>query len=733
MWINDRRGMGLSVRAKTRGGFGLALLFLFVLGAISYRSTASFVEINERLAHCYHVLATLETLDSLLEDTEIGSHGYAMTGHEQYLEPIAAAAARIDQTVGDLRRLTASNAAQQRRLDALEPLIAEELDLLRAEVDSRREEGLESAMKLVLTSRQMEIRHDFHQLLGEMQDEERGRIAQAHEQVRWGAGYTIALVIFGSLAAITLVGLAVFFIDRDIVRRWRAEQALRASEDRFRRLAENAPDVIYRYEVSPNKGFSYVSPAATRMFGYTPEEFCAEPDPGLSMMRPDDRRLFQALLEGRRVAEPLVVGWLHKDGRTVWTELRNAPILDDSGNLLAIEGIARDITEQRQMQEQLLRTQRLETAGRIAGQVAHDFNNLLSPLTAYPDLIKTRLPEGHPAASLCDAMREAAQRMAQINEDLLTLGRRGRITEETVDVNHVVEQAIADMPQQPDTLALDLDLAGDLLPVKGSSAQLLRVATNLIANARDAMGEVGRLAITTENVYMDEPYVRLRVSDTGSGIPAEIRDKIFDPFFTTKRAGKRNGSGLGLSVVQAIVEDHQGYVDLQSEMGKGTTFSVYLPACGVAPAEQRRQELRGGSETILVVDDDRLHREVVRKLLETVGYRVEVAASGEEALARLADHPVDLLILDMIMPPGIDGAETYRRALEVRPGQRAVIVSGFGESGTVREAQALGAGSHLRKPVTLDKLARAVREELDRTRSEQAFAVAPIGEPLESG
>ncbi len=386
----------------------------------------------------------------------------------------------------------------------------------------------------------------------------------------------------------------------------------------------------------------------------------------------------------------------------------------------------RDISERKRLEEQLLRAHRLETAGRIAGQVAHDFNNLLGPLSAYPELIKMQLPPDHPAAQYCEDMLEAAERMAYINEEMMTLGRRGRVEQQPTDLNRVVRQAVEEIEVPSESLKVRLDLTPDLPTVNGSAAQLVRVVSNLVANARDAMQGVGSVTLKTDRVVVKRPvgskgrresreYVRLSVADTGCGIPLEIRDRIFEAFFTTKDRTKRRGCGLGLSIVQNIVEDHKGFMELESEVGHGTTFMVCLPACGDAVRAARpRSGMVGGSERVLVVDDDRLQREVSRELLETLGYHVEVAASSEEAIARLKEYAADLLVLDMVLETGCNGAETYRRVLEMKPHQRAILISGFAESDQVKEALALGAGAYLRKPVTLEKLAKAVREELDR-------------------
>ncbi|MBI4318482.1 MAG: response regulator [Chloroflexi bacterium] len=507
--------------------------------------------------------------------------------------------------------------------------------------------------------------------------------------------------------------------------RKRAQEELRESEARFCRMAENAQDIIYRYELRPRRCFSYVSPSLIRILGYAPEELYADHEFALQLVHAEDRSVVATLLQGQVPPRAITARVRHKSGHTVFLEMRNVAVRDDLGGIAAVEGIARDVTERRQLEESLLRAQRLEVAGLIAAQVAHDFNNLLSPLTAYPQLIKMQLPPDHSCIRLCDTLRKAAEQMAAINDDLLTLGRRGHFSKEPTDLNALVQEAIAHIPELPANVAVKLDLAPGLLPVDGSPAQLSRAIFGLVANGLEAMADGGVVSVQTENVYMDTPdgrfsrveigeYVRLTVSDTGCGIPPEIMERIFDPFFTTKRSQKKRGAGLGLSIVQSIVGDHRGHVDVVSEAGKGARFSVYLPVSSMCPRASAGEGLCGGSESILIVDDDEFQREVARELLERLGYHVDVVGSGEEAVGCLINHPADLLVLDMVMPPGIDGLETYRRALEVRPGQRAIVVSGFAERARVEEALTLGAASFVRKPIMLESLARAVREGLDR-------------------
>ncbi|HEX2922445.1 MAG TPA: CHASE4 domain-containing protein [Chloroflexota bacterium] len=436
-----------------------------------------------------------------------------------------------------------------------------------------------------------------------------------------------------------------------------------------------------------------------------------------------NRTMLSLIRSGYRLQEAETVRSL--DGKVDRHYQDSAVGIVEEGRLTRLWGVRRDITEQRLMEVQLLRAQRLESVGRLAGQVAHDFNNLLGPLVGYPELIKIRLPEGHPAAAFCDTMVDAARQMAEINDNMLALGRRGLLVEQPVQLNRLVTQVVDQMSGRLNGVKVVTHLAADLLSVNGSSGQLSRVISNLLVNARDAIRGNGLITVATYNFYADRPfgrrnsipigqYVRLSVADSGCGIPLELQDKVFDAFFTTNASNGHRGSGLGLSIVQAIVEDHRGYVELESELDSGTNFSIYLPAQEALATPPPEETMPRGDESVLVVDDDPLQRTLIKGMLSNLGYHVDEASSGEKTIAFIKEHPVDLLLLDMVMPPGIDGAETYRRALEVRPHQKAIIVSGYAETDRVRAARDLGVCTYLHKPVTLSVIARAVRNELAR-------------------
>jgi len=406
-----------------------------------------------------------------------------------------------------------------------------------------------------------------------------------------------------------------------------------------------------------------------------------------------------------------------------------APIRDRQGNIIGVVLVFREITETKKLQEALARAQRLETASMVASQVAHDFNNLLAPLIAYPEFIKQELSKDSQAIKYLEDIESSAQQMADINQQLLTMGRRSHFNLEPLNLNRIIKQTIKQLQPLPDSLKIQLNLAKDLMNIKGGDSQIFRVILNLLINARESMHDQGEITIKTENQYIDQKrgqfniitrgeYVKMTISDTGPGIPREIRGRIFDPFFTTKTTEKKRGSGLGLSVVNAVVEEHNGFIDFECPPEGGTSFYVYFPITRETIEESISVETIGGTESILVVDDDKIQREVTCKLLQKLGYTAEAVESGEEAVKYLKSTPRDLIVLDMIMPNGIDGAETYKRMLEINPGQKAILVSGYAESERVRQALEYGAGAFVRKPMTLKSLAAAVRKELDRVIAE---------------
>lgn len=390
----------------------------------------------------------------------------------------------------------------------------------------------------------------------------------------------------------------------------------------------------------------------------------------------------------------------------------------------------------------LARAERLEMAGTLAGQIAHDFNNLLTPLLAYPELIRREVPDHKLVTEYLDIMEKTAADMSRLTQQLLSLSRRGQVGNEVFSANTLIEPVVTLMQTvMPRGIEVEFDLAKNLLPVKGGKDQLRRVIENLCQNAIDAMGDAGRLHIRTENVYLDTPigqyssvnvgeYVKISVRDTGMGIPEKVRDRIFDPFFTTKRGAAHRGSGLGLSIVHGIVRDHGGYVDLETAVGRGTTFHVYLPVSRQPVSKSAGDNLPHGTERILVVDDDAPQLKVLVSLLDVLGYCVTGVLSGEEALRLVRDEKMtfDLVILDMVLESGMDGLDTFAELRKIHEDQRVILISGFTKAARkLAMAQKLGAGAYLRKPLMIERVARVVRAELDAKKTGTNVSPATLG------
>ncbi len=390
-------------------------------------------------------------------------------------------------------------------------------------------------------------------------------------------------------------------------------------------------------------------------------------------------------------------------------------------------------TERQRLEASLQRAEKMEAIGVLAGSVAHDLNNILGSLIGYPELLLHDLPEDSPMREALVTIRESGLRATAVVQDLLTMARRGVTSAEILDLNDVV----SDLMQSPELLSLraqhpGVRIAAALNPaplsVRGSEVHLARAILNLVLNATEAIEGAGDVTISTTNVYLDAPlsryevlaegeFVALTVTDTGRGIPRADIDRIFEPFYTKKVMG-RSGTGLGMAIVWGTVKDHKGFVDVRSDEGRGTTVTLLFPATRESPRPEAVpmtiEDYLGHGESILVVDDVAMQRDLCAAMLKRLGYSVFAVASGEEALEHVRRQAVDLLVLDMIMVPGIDGLETYRRIVALHPGQKAVIASGFSENEQVKQAQELGAGPYIPKPYTLEKLALVVRGELRR-------------------
>jgi len=343
------------------------------------------------------------------------------------------------------------------------------------------------------------------------------------------------------------------------------------------------------------------------------------------------------------------------------------------------------------------------------------------------------VPEGSQSKIYIDKILQSTGKGAAIIQDLLTLARRGVAIADVINLNAVVtgylkSPVFEKIKEFHPQVNFKTEHDDHLLNIRGSSIHLEKTLMNLVSNAAESISSQGEVTIRTESRYLDKPihgydeikegdYVVLIVSDTGVGVSAEDRGKIFEPFYTKKKMG-RSGTGLGLSIVWGTVKDHSGYLDIQSDIGMGTTFSLYFPVTQEELIAQQEkiaiERYIGKGESVLVVDDIPEQREIASRLLTRLGYQVNSVASGEEAVKYLKNNKADILILDMIMEPGIDGLETYKRISKINLYQKAIIVSGFSETERVQEAKILGIGAYVKKPYVLEKIGVAIRDELAR-------------------
>ena len=388
--------------------------------------------------------------------------------------------------------------------------------------------------------------------------------------------------------------------------------------------------------------------------------------------------------------------------------------------------------ENRALEERLARSQKMEALGLLAGGVAHDLNNVLSGIVSYPDLLLMDLPEESAFRKPIQTIQDSGQKAAAIVQDLLTLARRGVTHTEVLDLNNVVRNYTAS-PEYRKLLSyhsnvqIEISLSEDLFNMQGSPLHLRKTLMNLVSNAVEAQPDGGRVFVYTENRYVDRSirgydhvcegeYVVLGVKDQGAGIAQQDLDRIFEPFYTKKVMG-RSGTGLGMAVVWGTVQDHEGYIDVMSSEGGGTTFELYFPMTRERLADHRMivplEDYMGSGESVLIVDDVREQREIASGMLRRLNYRVNAVSSGEEAVAYLRENSADVIVLDMIMDPGMDGLDTYRAVSRFRQGMKAVIASGFAESDRVKEAQRMGAGAYVKKPYTLETIGIAVKRALN--------------------
>ena len=515
-------------------------------------------------------------------------------------------------------------------------------------------------------------------------------------------------------------------IARDITEQKHAEAAVKASEERFRMLIENASDII---TVADSQNIlRFVSPSVKRTLGYEPDQLLNRN--GFDLIHPEDKGKVMSALQ-RALADPastekVEYRFQHRDGswRTLESVGRNVPGWSPDGHVVVN---SRDITETNSLEEKLRQAQKMEGIGQLTGGVAHDFNNLLTVVIGNSEVLATKLPDPQ-YRQLAELVMEAAERGAELVRQLLAFARQQPLEPHAFDLNALVEKSVPLIQRVFDGgVEFTIEKSAGVAGVFADPAQTEAAILNLCINARDAMPDGGKLTIATGSQTISEietgsdvlpgNYVTARVTDTGTGIAPEVMGRIFEPFFTTKEIG--HGSGLGLSMIYGFVKQSRGFLKVSSELGKGTTFTLYLPAASVNAEDigrprrvERPREPQFGN--ILVVEDNDILRDHVRGQLESLGYGVRTAANGAEALSILEQQgDIDLLFTDIVMPGGMNGRQLGESALAHWPSLRVLYTSGYA-SGALSEKGRLKEGVILlTKPYTRSALAEKVRAVLE--------------------
>jgi PAS domain S-box-containing protein len=506
----------------------------------------------------------------------------------------------------------------------------------------------------------------------------------------------------------------------------RNEQALRRSEARYRSLVQSSVYGIYRSSLEGR--FLDVNPALITMLGYESAEEILQLDPENEVFAhaEEHTRLIEEFRRTGRL-DGIEVKWKRKDSSSVTVRISGRAVSSADEPADVLEAIAEDVTDRRVLEDQFRQAQKMEAVGRLAGGVAHDFNNLLMVISGYAEVILAGLDFHHPLHEKGRAIQQAADRATTLTRQLLAFSRKQLLELKVVDVNAVVQDMERLLrPLIGENVEFDAQLSPEAAHTRADAGQLEQILMNLVVNAKDAMPNGGKLTMQTQNIVVDEnhrrgqtfirpgQYVMLSVSDTGMGMDKETQSRIFEPFFTTKEKGK--GTGLGLSTVYGIVKQSGGYVLGQSEEGRGTKFQIYLPRVeGIAEkhAPQSTPAILGGSETVLLVEDEESVRQLVRDTLTAKGYRVVEAENGEAGLAAAAQHQgkIDLVITDVVMP-GIGGRELIKHLAALRPETKVLYLSGYTEDAIISEGTIERDAAFLQKPFTLKSLSQKVREVL---------------------
>ncbi len=535
---------------------------------------------------------------------------------------------------------------------------------------------------------------------------------------------------------------------REIAHRRQVENALRNSEMKYRMVVDNANEGIVVFR---DGHIHFANKTMMGILGYSFDQFKGLK--GEDLLHPDDRHHVSSLVRMilRKEAGFRDTEMRLRDSQNAYRWFNAHVVRTQWGNRPAAIFFIYEITDRKTVEaekarltDRLKQAEKMEILGTLAGAVAHDLNNVLMGVSSYPDYLLNRIPEKSDLRKPLTSIKKSGEKAVAIVQDMLTLARRRVKVSEVCDLNHIIGEFL-DSPEFKTmrsyhrAVSVKTDLADQLEIIHGSPLHLSKAVMNLVSNALDSVNAGGEVLITTENrtdaplhrVKPESkpkkgPHVVLKIRDNGSGISAEAIERIYEPFYTKKSMG-RSGTGLGLTVVWNAVQDHGGYIHVDSTEGLGTTFTLSFPAITerlqVSKSDFHPKTMDRIAANILVVDDSREHRQMVTQCLTDLGYECAAAAEGFAAVHHIKTQRVDLAVLDMVMDPGPDGLDTYKQMLRHNPDLKAILMSGFPETERVRKAQDLGAGPFIQKPFNFEEFGTAVQTELCKTPSTSPPAV----------
>jgi len=522
-------------------------------------------------------------------------------------------------------------------------------------------------------------------------------------------------------------GGQLFVFARDIAERKLAEEALRESGEKYRTLMDSIDIGFFETDLAGNFVFfndtirTFLGYSETELLGMNYGQYVDKENAGIIY------QAFNTVYRTEQADKGFVCTIVSKDGTKRPVEFSVSLVHDDNGQPIAFRGLTCDITEKKQLEQQLLQAQKMESIGTLAGGIAHDFNNILGGILGYASFMKSKIQADHPFFKYLDTIERSSTRAAELTAQLLGFARGGKYDTKPLDLNEAVKETLEIIERTIDkSIAIETQMSESLPTVAADGGQLQQVLMNLFINAADAMPAGGKLIIETDIEMVTKeyvrthagirpgPYVKLAVTDTGIGMDNETQKRIFEPFFTTKKEGK--GTGLGLSMVYGVVKNHGGYITVYSEPGHGTTFKIYMPASGKAEDEKALETpvQYGRDELILVVDDEETIRDFARDVLEGNGYRVILAEDGAQAVRVFEEHDGDisLVILDMVMP-NMGGHEAFLRMRASNPKVRALLSTGYSQNGKAQKILDSGIKGFLQKPYQPNALLSNVRSVID--------------------